>query len=732
MKKEKRYRQLSAIVIAAIALVLLLSIWLPLPGIENLELALYDVRAALIPGSKDSSIVLVSIDEESAHRLGSWPWPRSYFAQAITRLHESKASIIGLTMLYADRDPNPGLDEIRDIIKKIETDPTLLKPGQISSLLPSLPDRERRSIQQAILSSSRSALKTVVLPLLKDAERRLDGDAALATALKNAQNVVLPIAFVLKGEKRSETVLKDSILENNSLPVQEKQSFQSALSLTAPLSALSAQAAGLGHLNAVRDRDGVMRGDLPFVAFQDRLYPSFALQMALQVQKQNIQAVQPSAADTLVLSGRTIPLYRHNRVLFRSPTEKEFTVVSFADLIEGKVAEGQLKGKVVLIGPRRTMPFDFLPAQPAGLVPSIDDLGAAVNAYVHGTQVERPQWAPVLETAALLLCAIMLLMLRSAPGRTLCIGLIGAAAFWKLLAASLLVTQSVWIRLTEPLLLILAGFLLLIVRYAVSQVPAAGEEHAETFETDQFRVRAGGKSDIGQVRERNEDTFRIDRQTGLLIVADGVGGRESGEVASSMAADLVVECVRNPAILPESDDEPEGSALTRQLHTAVVTANARVHEAATHNPQLSGMGTTLTCILVEGSRARIAHVGDTRAYLVRQGIIEQVTDDHSVVAEQIRNGLGDGNVSMRNVLTRAIGVVPDVHPDIDELELADGDVLILCSDGLTNMVSDQEILGMVSETSDPFDATARMVQLANKNGGRDNITAVVAYISKRR
>ncbi len=141
----------------------------------------------------------------------------------------------------------------------------------------------------------------------------------------------------------------------------------------------------------------------------------------------------------------------------------------------------------------------------------------------------------------------------------------------------------------------------------------------------------------------------------MLIVADGVGGRESGEVASSMAADLVVECVRNHATLSESDDESEGDELTRQLAASVVTANARVYETATNNPQLSGMGTTLTCVLIEGSRARIAHVGDTRAYLVRQGIIEQVTDDHSVVAEQIRNGLGDGNVTMRNVLTRAIG-----------------------------------------------------------------------------
>jgi|GEM_PF-101103 len=731
MQKEKRYRQLSAAVIAGLAVVLLLSVWTPLPGLENLELALYDARAALIPGSKDNSIVLVSIDEESAHRLGSWPWPRSYFAQAITRLHESKASLVGLTLLYADRDPNPGLDEIRDIIRKIETDPTLLKPGQISALLPSLQDHERKSIQQAILSSSLSALKTVVLPLLKDAERRIDGDAALAAALREAQNVVLPVAFVFKGQERAGTVSRDAALEKNSIAVQNAGKFQSALSLTAPLPALSGQAAGLGHLNAIRDRDGAMRGDVPFVAFQDRLYPSFALQMALRVQKQPLQAVQPGV-DTLVVAGRTIPLYQHNRVLFRSPTAKDFTVVSFADLIEGKTTEGQLKGKIVLIGHRRTMPFDFLPAQPAGLVPSIDDLAAAVNAYVLGTQVERPRWAPALETAALLLCTFMLLMLRSAPGRTLCIGLIGAAAFWKLLAASLFLTQSVWIRLTEPLLLILAGFLLLIVRSAMSHVHTAGEDHSETFETDQFRVRAGGKSDIGQVRERNEDAFRIDRQTGLLIVADGVGGRESGEVASSMAADLVVECVRNPATLPESDDGSAGDPLTRQLAAAVVAANAHVYETATNNPQLSGMGTTLTCMLIEGSRARIAHVGDTRAYLLRQGILEQVTDDHSVVAEQVRNGLGNGPVTMRNVLTRAIGVMPDVHPDVDELELADGDVLLLCSDGLTNMVPDQEILAIMSETNDPFDASARLVQLANKNGGRDNITAVVAYISKRR
>lgn len=727
----KRYQLFSSGVILLLATALAVSLWFPMPLLERLELALYDLRAALVPRTAGEPIVLVSIDQESANRLGSWPWPRSYFAQAITQLQEQQAALIGLTVLYAERDPNPGLREIRDIIRKIETDPTLLKPGQISALYPALHDAERKVIQQAILSSSINALRKVVLPLLKDAEKRIDVDSSLAAAIEKSGKVVLPLAFILEGEQKALLKPFRKELLRNSRSAGGEAIFVKAESISAPLAAHAERAIGLGHLNALRDSDGNVRSDLPFVEFQGRLYPSFGLQMALQVKKLDLNSVK-IGADALVIGSKKLPLYRQNRILLPPRGSGAFRVVSFADLIEGKIPTGHLKDKVVLIGHRHNMPFDMLPAQPAGFVPSIDLIAGMIENVVQGVPITRPPWAPVAETIVLVISALVLVLLRGEKPRKVCIGLAGIAMIWVTAAASLFLVQSFWIRLAEPLVLLAAGSVLLAGRVLGGAASYAKPANAEMFETTSFRVTAGGKSDVGMVRDRNEDTFCIDRQIGLLMVADGVGGRESGEVASRMATDLVVEFLKKGPpptdVLDHLKDADGADEFTIALAEAFVAANARVYEAAQTNPQLKSMGTTLTAVLVEGARARIAHIGDSRAYLVRQGIIEQLTDDHTVAAAQ--GGGGDAQ-QFRNVLTRAVGIFPEAVPDSDELSLLDGDIFVLCSDGLTTMVPDSEILAAVQGTNDPFAASAQLVQLANRNGGKDNITVLVAYINKR-
>lgn len=729
MQKIKRYEFILIGSIILLAAVLAVSLWFPLLPLERLELMLYDMRASLVPRTSGEPIVLVSIDQESAHRLGSWPWPRSYFAQAIVQLQEQQASVIGLTVLYAEQDPNTGLREIRDIIRKIETDPALLKTSQITALYPALRDAERKAIQQAILSSSIHTLKKVVVPLLKDAEKRIDVDAAFAASLEKTRNVVLPLAFVLGAEQKGANLMQRRELLGNSVPVSSAVSFEKAASLTAPLKAHAERAVGLGHLNAVHDRDGVVRSDMPFIEFQGRLYPSFGLQMAVRAKNIDLQSIRISSG-ALGVGNKTIPLYRQNRVLPLPRAESSYRIVSFADLIEGVVPADQIKGKIVLIGHRHNVPFEMLPAHPAGFVPSIDVIASMIETVEQGNPVQRPPWTPAAEAVVLGLSALVIVLVRNTSLRMICIGLGGIALIWIAFAASLFVAQSFWVRLAEPLVLLFAGVVFLLAeRVMGGSFLGTAAVNAELFETTEFRVVAGGKSDVGQVRDRNEDTYCIDRQIGLLAVADGVGGRESGEVASRMAVDLVVEFLKKGA--PETDVtvslKESGSVdeLAIHLADAVVAANARVFEAAQENPQLKSMGTTLTAVLIEGARARIAHIGDSRAYLVRQGILEQLTDDHTVAATH-------GGEQYRNVLTRAVGIFPEAIPDVDELSLADGDIFILCSDGLTNMVADSEILAIVRDTTDPFVASTQLIQLANRNGGKDNITAVVAYIQKRR
>jgi serine/threonine protein phosphatase PrpC len=227
-------------------------------------------------------------------------------------------------------------------------------------------------------------------------------------------------------------------------------------------------------------------------------------------------------------------------------------------------------------------------------------------------------------------------------------------------------------------------------------------------------------SDTGRRRRRNEDNYVV--APPLFAVADGMGGAQAGEVASKLAASTL-----------------EGEA-GRSLHgvervaALVHEANRRVYERATSDPAASGMGTTMTVALVEGETVAIGHVGDSRAYLVRSGRMEQLTDDHSLVNELLKSGRLSREEAevhpQRSVITRAVGTDPDVQVDAFTIAAEDGDVFLLCSDGLTDMIDDEEILELVARDRDDLDRAVRsLVAAANRRGGEDNITAVAFRIA---
>ncbi|HSW63090.1 MAG TPA: CHASE2 domain-containing protein [Dissulfurispiraceae bacterium] len=730
----KRFSLINSLLLAALAAVViaaLVSTWEP---VERLELKLYDMRAALASKSSLSSIVIVSIDQESANRLGGWPWPRTYFARAIHQLQERGAKQIGLSVLYAEKDPNPGLREIRDIIRKIETEPGLLKPGQITALFPQLQETEKQQIRKAIVSSSLSALRNVVLPLLKEAENRIDSDTALLNAFAAAPNIVQPIAFVL-GERGAKKALPiPDYLQRNSLPARGTERFSTSDTLSAPLPEYARLAAALGHINALRDSDGTVRSDLPFIASNNRLYPSFGLQLALKELNLSLQDVRIEETR-IILGDRIIPLLDGKKIRIIPRAASAYPIVSFADLADGTVDADAFRNKVVLIGHRHNMPFEMLPAQPAGLLPSVDTVANVIDVILSKSFVSRPSWAVAVESSVIALLALMLAAFGGARLRLALIASLGILLIWTAISFSLFLTQGVWLKIAYPIVFFVLALGVLIIRTALTPQRYEDAVGSEFFNTADFRVRFAAKTDTGTVRDRNEDSYCADKHLGLLAVADGVGGRASGAVASRMAADLVTEHLKKG--FPDVSDaakltHSDLSETTKRLGMAVMAANKSVHSTAELNPQLRNMGTTLTAVLFDGNRASIAHVGDCRAYLIRHISIEQLTDDHTVAAEHSKKGLSEDMAQMRHMLTRAVGIAPDIVPDVDELALAEGDILIICSDGLFNMVSDGEILAVVKSTSDPFRACTRLVDLANSNGGRDNITVVVAYIEKRR
>ena len=244
-------------------------------------------------------------------------------------------------------------------------------------------------------------------------------------------------------------------------------------------------------------------------------------------------------------------------------------------------------------------------------------------------------------------------------------------------------------------------------------------------------MEIGARSDIGRVRENNEDSFRLVPELGLFVLSDGMGGQAHGEMASRIAVEMVVNhCreVQDNSSLP-GERHSAFSEKTNCLAVAVHLANRAVHEAAQAIPDHHGMGATLVAAWINQRRLSVANVGDSRAYLLRSGQLEQLTEDHSLVAEQVRIGVltpeQASQSEMQSVLTRALGAEEEVEVDSSEQLLLDGDRLLLCSDGLTRMVSNEQIARVILDSAGPQQAADRLVELANEAGGADNVTVVV-------
>ena len=251
-----------------------------------------------------------------------------------------------------------------------------------------------------------------------------------------------------------------------------------------------------------------------------------------------------------------------------------------------------------------------------------------------------------------------------------------------------------------------------------------------------MQIVSGGVTDVGRVRTNNEDSFRIVEPLNLFILSDGMGGEAHGEIASSLAVETVEKyCSRPEGAKEDSDVTLHGiasdnwSPLTKVLQNAAFQANFNIYQSAQKHPEQRGMGATLTAGWINGDRLSLAHVGDSRAYLLRGGNLQQLTNDHSLVAEQVRRGLITPQQAeeseMQSVLLRALGAHPEVDIDVDETEIFPRDVLLLCSDGLTRMVTEPEIAGALQAETVPSAAAERLVALANENGGIDNVTVIV-------
>lgn len=241
------------------------------------------------------------------------------------------------------------------------------------------------------------------------------------------------------------------------------------------------------------------------------------------------------------------------------------------------------------------------------------------------------------------------------------------------------------------------------------------------------------KSDIGRKRPHNEDCFVADPSIGLYVVCDGMGGGNAGEVASRMAIEAIVGHIKSGADHADyGGGDPNLTPATNQLAQAIRAANTAVFRASWEHPKYAGMGTTVAAARLSGRTMSIAHVGDSRVYLIRNGIMQALTVDHSWVAEQVAQGYMTEQEAerspRRNIVTRALGVQSAVDIDVAELPIFSGDLLLLCSDGLTRGVPCNEMLRTLERQGDLGEKTDRLIALANEAGGEDNITVMLVAV----
>lgn len=253
-----------------------------------------------------------------------------------------------------------------------------------------------------------------------------------------------------------------------------------------------------------------------------------------------------------------------------------------------------------------------------------------------------------------------------------------------------------------------------------------------------MRIKAFGFSDVGKRREKNEDSFLVNADLNLYIVADGMGGHLGGDIASRLAVETIEGTIGELEKDPEMTLQEVGPSIKpgeyqSYLRYAIGLASRRIFEQAESDVTLHGMGTTTVMILVRNNKAYIANVGDSRVYRIRNNKIDQITKDHSLVGEQIRAGMlseDDARAHrLKNIITKSVGFQEDVEADIDIRVLRKGDKFLLCSDGLSNMVKGDEMRDIVA-TNDPEAGCKRLIDVANERGGDDNITVVIIEVEE--
>ncbi|MBF0487824.1 MAG: CHASE2 domain-containing protein [Nitrospirae bacterium] len=425
------------VAVTAVTLFVMLAFGVQWYPFQKLEYLAYDLRGALRQKKVSSPVVIVGIDEISIEKLGRWPLPRAYVSDMVRKLGQYKAKAVGVGIIYSESENSEGLSAIREITARIDKDAAAQKDPHVVE------------IRKALI----------------EAEHKLNSGAAFADVVESSNNVILPLSFQFTDDVNSATAPADYMVKN-SIRADVGGAFLAARGIVVPAQDIADKALGLGHLNIVADGDGVVRSEPLFILYKDRLFPSFALALALSYQGYGINDIQINNDNEIRANRITIPINENGKMLI-SYTGKSGSVpyYSFLDVMNDKIPAETFSGKIVLIGLTATVHGAVGATPLRSNLNNVEITATVIENILNANHIRRPGWLAYFELAVMALfgglIALLIPRLRAGIGAAVTAGVI---ILWGIVCVYLFYSQGLWIKMTYPMALLFLGYVAVALR----------------------------------------------------------------------------------------------------------------------------------------------------------------------------------------------------------------------------------------------------------------------------
>jgi serine/threonine-protein kinase len=454
MKKVKKSTISDFILGIALTLIVLFAFFLSWGPLETLEYGVYDLSAGLRVKPSTAPVAIIAIDEQSIANLGRWPWPRAHVAAMVDLLQSYNAKVIGLDIIYSEKDFNQGLLEVRNLIKNIESNPDYAQKGS-----------------------------AIVLTALKESEKRLDNDAILANSIAAGKNVVLPLFFVPGNPTGRVASNLPDYLQNNSLAPVGADSSITAREIVPPIAEFATGSLGLGHINIFTDRDGTVRSEPLFINFEERLFPSFALQLTLKYLNFDLKNLQ--LGREIKIGRKIIPAFENNRMLISFNTGIPY--YSFFDVANKKIAPDVFKDKIVIIALSAAGLGTMQVTPTATGVPPGTIIADVIENIIGNNHIVRPDWASTLELIMIMVFGlyIALVIPQIKAGISAIVSLVLLLA-WMITTIYLFAAYGYWVKSLYPALLLIIGYIVVVSKRYLLTEKTKDRMEADGVETNKM------------------------------------------------------------------------------------------------------------------------------------------------------------------------------------------------------------------------------------------------------